>query len=280
MKTVFFALALSLAGAVYADELQFEIRGLYPPLIDNARNNIENLAASDNPRLGNRRLARLRQEAEQRILASLRPFGFYQAAVTSSVVDSNGGPRTVVFEVERGRPVRITHVDVSVTGPGASLPAMEEWLENWPLTEGSVLKHGEWETAKQQALDLLDYRGYVAARFTQHRIELDLEKNQAALFLELETGAQAVMGEVRFEQDVVRVSHRHSVQRLKEQGQDVERQVLARAVKWHLEDRVIIHENKTLSFFGNKGRRRKQTQVGVYTWLSWTRTKHCCLSDD
>lgn len=50
------------------------------------------------------------------------------------------------------------------------------------------------------------------------------------------------------EQDVVRVSHRHSVDDLKELGQDIERTVLARAVKWHLEDRVIVYENKTVVF--------------------------------
>lgn len=50
------------------------------------------------------------------------------------------------------------------------------------------------------------------------------------------------------EQDVIRVSHRHSVRKLKELGQDIERTVLARAVKWYLEDRVIVHGNKTVVF--------------------------------
>lgn len=50
------------------------------------------------------------------------------------------------------------------------------------------------------------------------------------------------------EQGVIRVSHRHSVGELKELGQDIERNVLARAVKWHLEDRIIVHGNKTVVF--------------------------------
>jgi len=50
------------------------------------------------------------------------------------------------------------------------------------------------------------------------------------------------------EQDVIRVSHRHSVEELRELGQDIERTVLARAVKWHLEDRIIVHGNKTVVF--------------------------------
>ncbi len=50
------------------------------------------------------------------------------------------------------------------------------------------------------------------------------------------------------EQDVERVSHRDEVPTLRDLGQDVERQVLARAVRWHLEDRILIHGNKTIVF--------------------------------
>lgn len=48
------------------------------------------------------------------------------------------------------------------------------------------------------------------------------------------------------EQDVGRVSHRHSVPDLRRLGRDLERQVLARAVRWHVEDRVIVDGNKTV----------------------------------
>ena len=50
------------------------------------------------------------------------------------------------------------------------------------------------------------------------------------------------------EQGVERVSHGDSVNTLRELGEDVERNVLARAVRWHLEDRVIVHGNKTIVF--------------------------------
>ena len=50
------------------------------------------------------------------------------------------------------------------------------------------------------------------------------------------------------EQDVERVNHDFTVEQLRELGQDVERNVLARAVKWHLEDRIIVDGNKTVVF--------------------------------
>jgi formyltetrahydrofolate deformylase len=50
------------------------------------------------------------------------------------------------------------------------------------------------------------------------------------------------------DQDVVRTSHRDSVDDLVRKGRDLEKTVLARAVRWHLEDRVLIYENKTVVF--------------------------------
>ncbi len=50
------------------------------------------------------------------------------------------------------------------------------------------------------------------------------------------------------DQDVSRASHRDSVEDLIRRGRDVERTVLARAVRWHLEDRVLVQGNRTVVF--------------------------------
>ncbi|TAE57401.1 MAG: formyltetrahydrofolate deformylase [Nostocales cyanobacterium] len=50
------------------------------------------------------------------------------------------------------------------------------------------------------------------------------------------------------EQDVVRVSHRDTVDDLIRKGKDLERIVLARAVRYHLQNRVLVYGNKTVVF--------------------------------
>jgi formyltetrahydrofolate deformylase len=50
------------------------------------------------------------------------------------------------------------------------------------------------------------------------------------------------------EQDVIRVSHRHSKLDMVRLGKDVEQRVLARGLRAHLEDRVVVHGNKTIVF--------------------------------
>jgi formyltetrahydrofolate deformylase len=50
------------------------------------------------------------------------------------------------------------------------------------------------------------------------------------------------------EQEVVRVSHRDSVEDLIRKGRDLEKMVLARAVRLHLKHRILTYANKTVIF--------------------------------
>ena len=50
------------------------------------------------------------------------------------------------------------------------------------------------------------------------------------------------------EQATVRCMHRDTVEDLVRKGRDLEKQVLAAAVRWHLEDRVQVHAGKTVIF--------------------------------
>ncbi|MGX7694622.1 formyltetrahydrofolate deformylase [Gordonia polyisoprenivorans] len=50
------------------------------------------------------------------------------------------------------------------------------------------------------------------------------------------------------EQDVTRIDHSDSVRDMVRQGRDIETLVLARGLRWHLEDRVLVHGRKTVVF--------------------------------
>ena len=50
------------------------------------------------------------------------------------------------------------------------------------------------------------------------------------------------------EQDVVRISHRDAVEDLIQKGRDLEKIVLSRAVRWHIENRVLLYGHKTVVF--------------------------------
>ncbi len=50
------------------------------------------------------------------------------------------------------------------------------------------------------------------------------------------------------EQDTRRVDHGDSVEEMRRVGRDVERQVLSRGLRWHLQDRILLNSTKTVVF--------------------------------
>ncbi len=49
-------------------------------------------------------------------------------------------------------------------------------------------------------------------------------------------------------QDIVKISHRESLEEIKRKGQDLEKIVLSQAVQWHLERKILVYNNKTVVF--------------------------------
>jgi formyltetrahydrofolate deformylase len=50
------------------------------------------------------------------------------------------------------------------------------------------------------------------------------------------------------EQNTARISHRDSLEDLKRKGKDMEKMVLSQALRWHLENKILIYNNKTVIF--------------------------------
>src|SRR6266852_6258471 len=50
------------------------------------------------------------------------------------------------------------------------------------------------------------------------------------------------------EQGVTRITHRDALEELVEKGRDLEKMVLSRAVRWHIENRILLYANKTVIF--------------------------------
>jgi len=192
------------AEFLLADELNIVIHGLEEPALSNVRNRVEPFRITGNARLSRRRREELRQESEQNARKALRPFGYYHPIVSSRLKQQSERSWLLELEINTGPPVLISEVLLEVSGPGANLPELRAWETGWPLVPGSTLVQPDWDQQKQRALDIAADNGYLLAEFTTHSMELDLERNEARLILSLETGEQAVMGEFRFEQNLVK----------------------------------------------------------------------------
>jgi len=195
---------LAPAEPLHADELNFLITGVDEPALSNVRRRVEPFRITGNARLTRRRREEMRQTAEQNARSALRPFGYYHPSISSRLKQQGERSWLLELEIHPGPPVLISEVLLDIQGPGAGLPELLKWKAAWPLAQGKTLIQPDWDQQKQSALDLAADNGYLSATFTDSRMEVDLERNSARLVLSMETGEQAVMGEVRVQQDIVK----------------------------------------------------------------------------
>jgi translocation and assembly module TamA len=195
-------LALGL-GQAQADVLNLAVTGLPEPMLGNVQNRVNSHSINDKLKFSNKRLEKVREAAELDAAAALRPYGYYRAQVTSVLEQQDEKTWLVRLTVSPGPPLQVSTADIQLSGPGAELPELLEWQRNWPMQSGQRVDQVEWEAQKSRALELAASHGYLDAQFTQQQIRADLDANTAELQLHLQTGPQAVMGGITYEQDVV-----------------------------------------------------------------------------
>lgn len=197
-------LLVALAAPLAADQLEIEVEGVSNALRAQVESRVIPFQVSGDTRLSERRLERIAESVAREAAAALRPHGYYHAHIHTELVPIGENAWRLDVHIERGEPVRVAAATVELAGPGASVDELEAWRRDWPLTAGKRLNQVRWEEEKRAALELAEAHGYLGAAFTEHRIEADLVRNEAILVLKLDTGPQAVLGDIRFEQNAVR----------------------------------------------------------------------------
>lgn len=135
-------------------------------------------------------------EAVPEITAAVKPYGYFQATVTSSVTNK-GDAWSAIFKVNLGKPIIITTIDLQVTGEGASDPHMQRALKYFPLTNGEIFTTDKYNAAKQFLFELATRHGYAVAVLEKKEVQIDLENYTAKVILHFATGPQYYFGPVQ-----------------------------------------------------------------------------------
>lgn len=189
------------SGVGESAEVGVELRGLDGDLETNARASLSILAAGDDASPGTVR--RLHARAPEEIRRALQPFGFYAPAIRESLVEE-GDRHRAIYDVDAGAPIRLSAVDVRVTGPGEEDPRFRELVRSFPLASGDVLDHRLYGQGKDALQVHAARKGYLDAAFDSSAILVDLARYEASIVLHYESGIRYRFGEVRLNQDVLR----------------------------------------------------------------------------
>ncbi len=146
---------------------------------------------------------RLHNRVEREVQSALKPFGYYEPQVESTVTDLGYNEWRINIDINPGPPVLIEHVDVRVDGPGETDPLFTRILRHMPLHEGERLSHGDYEALKADLQRTAATYGYLDARLIRNELVVDPPNHRANVALELDTGARYRFGTTRIEQKVV-----------------------------------------------------------------------------
>ena len=197
IRRLTFITLLAAAGSAQA-EVSYAVKGVGEPLAGNVLGHVDAQIFGPEARLQAHNYERVIDRAITRARAALRPYGYYDPRIEARVLVEDPASTTVELTINPGPQIRISDVEVTLTGDGADHARFLDWQEAWPLNTGDALDQTIWEQQKRDAMEIASARGYLAARFVEHRLELDLEQNSAAIILTLDTGPRYVMGDVDF----------------------------------------------------------------------------------
>ncbi|MBP1722395.1 MAG: autotransporter secretion outer membrane protein TamA [Deltaproteobacteria bacterium] len=140
-----------------------------------------------------------RRRLPEKIQKSLEPFGFYEAQASSIVEKTEDGRDLLLVKVIPGAPVRVTSVQVKVTGPGEKNRDLTQLAASFPLKSGDVLNQVKYEKAKEELRSRALNLGYLGADFVSHVIRVNRTERKAEIELILQTGPAYLFGEVIWE---------------------------------------------------------------------------------
>ena len=188
------------ARADTAATVSVSITGVEDELLDNVRGFLPLYRFNDKEAPSEGRLRFLHAQADEKIREALAPYGHYQPTLTPSLERADGVWQAS-YDIDPGKRIATTTVDISVTGEADNDPAFADAIRKSALKAGKPLLHEHYESLKQRFQVLASERGYFDAQLKEGKIRLDLETYEAAVVLHFDSGARYYLGEVSFTQD-------------------------------------------------------------------------------
>lgn len=190
------------AQIVQATGVTITVSGVKGGLYENVMAHLSINRHRESARLTSSDIRRLHKKASQEIASALAPFGYYQPQVETTL-EQEGDEFKVNYIIDKGDPVRVSRVDITVEGEEHEYGIFFAIREQFPLQEGEILNHSLYENGKKAILRTAYNNGYLEATFLVQELRIDRENREAQIILRLLPGAQFVFGETSFEESGV-----------------------------------------------------------------------------
>ncbi len=209
-------IGLAAGGAAQA-AIRIEIEGVDAELRRNVTELLSLERYKDRDRIEPDAVERLYRRVDDETREALRPFGYYEPKITSSLQARNDKRDwDVRIQIVPGEPVLLDQISVVVKGPGGSDLNFTQLTSNLPLRSGERLQHAVYERVKGELQRIASTYGYLDARMVRSDLLVDPAAHKASVFLEIESGERYRFGPTTIEQNVIREALARQLLRYKE----------------------------------------------------------------
>ena len=184
-------------------DIEIQISGVDAKLEKNVRLFLSLEQQKDHPLMSEGRMRRLYRKGKDEIAAALQPYGYYRSTIESSLVETEPGKWLASYTIDPGTAVPIALADIRVSSPMAEDPTFKELLDTEAPHVGESFSHIEYDKFKADLSKLAAEEGYFRARFTEHRVEIDLQGYEARIYLDYDGGPRFRFGEIVMQQEVL-----------------------------------------------------------------------------
>jgi len=146
---------------------------------------------------------RLHNRVEREVRSALKPFGYYEPTVRSSLEKRGTKDWRVTVNIDPGRPIVMQDITIAVRGPGANDPMFSSIAARPPLHRGDRLSHAAYDRIKGDLQRTASTYGYLDARMVRNELRVDPQAHTASIVLELETGERYRFGATQIEQHAI-----------------------------------------------------------------------------
>lgn len=195
-------LAVLLTMPAARADVSIEINGVRAELANNIRAFLSLSRYADRDDITPDTMARLERRIPLETRRALEPLGYYQPTVRFKV-EPDGNNWKVTIDVEAGRDIRISTVNIDISGPGAGNAEIGKLLARRDLRPATRLNHGTYDKLKADLLRTATGQGFLDARLTRNELTIDKEERRATIALALETGPLYHFGPITVQQDAI-----------------------------------------------------------------------------
>lgn len=141
---------------------------------------------------------RLYDRADAQVGTALQPYGYYEAH-TNGKLEKTGKGWRVTLHVTPGQPVLVTSVDIQLDRTAAKLTPIKNAQRTIERLKGKRLDDGAYDAARDGLNGALTANGYLDARMTVHRVEVNRGEHSATIHLAWDAGTRYRYGQVHFD---------------------------------------------------------------------------------